>query len=753
MGKRNTIVISSSSDDENESSWSSRGKRSANPKSSNRSTNGKGAKKKARIVRSKSRPDSSELDQMRLFCEDFDEGFNGFKVPAGAVRNAPKELWVEKYKPRCLDELAVHKKKVEEVKMWFQERLRPCKDVCLNKVLVITGQAGIGKSSTINMVASHFGAKVCEWTTPTPTLWQEHMHMSGSGMRYTSKLDEFENFVERMRKYGPLSFTNGQSNSLVIFVIDDLPVVNGKLASGRLQNCLRFLVQSASIPTAIVLTDYRRGDSPDTSSRWVEELQSSLESAGACKVSFNPITTNSIKRVLSRIACQEHSHATNEQIELIAKLSGGDIRHAISSFQYFSLKHDSVRYPVSILDHPSACEKEKLDGGNCRSLMPMGRDETLSLFHALGKFLHSKRETEAALILDQDAFVLSAKFTRRPLKMDAPEKILCQAHGQARPITDFLHENVLDFLNDEAIDGSWTVASYLSDADTLLASLHGASFRNHEAENLCHSVAASVASRGVLFGNSCPVSSRWHSIRRPKLWQVEQLSSRNKYDLLKQRLDRGETCNLPNATAMATEYMPMLKWLNLNYMEVTAPGTEMLAGKHVHNLKFKRTVTSMDHPSIYLPIIFEEPPRSSEKKFKPPPLFCRRSPFPCRLCHVNLPAHPLFCRCSPLAFGCGGSRCRRRWDLWVVVTWCVWRWVRSVGGGSGRLAMGLFGLHLVLLQHPTPTGALAIELSIDVDFGRLLAAALELGGLPPDVFVCIWLWLASMRKLDRVHEA
>lgn len=25
--------------------------------------------------------------------------------------------------------------------------------------------------------------------------------------------------------------------------------------------------------------------------------------------------------------------------------------------------------------------------------------------------------------------------------MDPPEKVLCQAHGQARPIADFLHEN------------------------------------------------------------------------------------------------------------------------------------------------------------------------------------------------------------------------------------------------------------------------------------------------------------------------
>lgn len=30
---------------------------------------------------------------------------------------------------------------------------------------------------------------------------------------------------------------------------------------------------------------------------------------------------------------------------------------------------------------------------------------------------------------------------RSPLNMDAPEKVLCQAHGQAKTVTDFLHEN------------------------------------------------------------------------------------------------------------------------------------------------------------------------------------------------------------------------------------------------------------------------------------------------------------------------
>lgn len=58
------------------------------------------------------------------------------------------------------------------------------------------------------------------------------------------------------------------------------------------------------------------------------------------------------------------------------------------------------------------------------------------------------------------------------------------------------------------MDDAWAVASYLSDADTLLASLTGALSRSYEAENIIQSTAASVAVRGVMFGNRDPLSSR-----------------------------------------------------------------------------------------------------------------------------------------------------------------------------------------------------------------------------------------------------
>lgn len=110
------------------------------------------------------------------------------------------------------------------------------------------------------------------------------------GINYTSKLDEFESFVERVRKYGLISSSfNGKSESSIILVIDDLPVTNGRAAFERLRRCLVLLVRSTWVPTAILITDYGDADSPGLIARWLEELQSSLESAGARKVMLTKI--------------------------------------------------------------------------------------------------------------------------------------------------------------------------------------------------------------------------------------------------------------------------------------------------------------------------------------------------------------------------------------------------------------------------------------------------------------------------------
>ncbi|KAL3651864.1 hypothetical protein CASFOL_004866 [Castilleja foliolosa] len=590
-GKRNpAIVISSSDEDDDKDSDFSLKKGYRFSESAPNRKNPKRAKVVS-LANSCPRPfrrsGSTGFDEVKRICEEFDQGFTQFKC---SICN--KDLWVDKYKPSCLEELAVHKKKVEEVRMWFEERLKNSEGNSDNNVILISGQAGFGKSATVYAIARHLGVEVHEWNTPTPTIWKEHLHNFNSGIQYMSKLDEFESFVERIRKYGLVSssLTGGYPLS-VILLIDDLPVVNGKVSYGRLQRCLHLLLQSVRLPTAILINDSGRSESAEHHSRYWEELQLALQNAGALKVTFNPITVSSIKRVLTKIRREERFEASDEQIDIIAKSSGGDIRHAITSLQYIFLKP----HPRHLLSVPKDYAEEKgswsdhLD--NVVSL-PLGKDATLSLFHALGKFLHNKRETGSLVTSDKisvcqnlagiagnhsciaydlpipvtihncrDAILLKEKFVRCPLKMDAPELVLSQAHGQARLIADFLHENVLDFVSEEAIEDAWVIGKYLSDTDLLLAPSSSTFSRSFEAENFKQSISASIAVRGVLFGNCYPVSSRWHAIRRPMLWQVEQSLRHNKSQMLGQIGDNHTNITQKSHSVFATEFKPTLNWL------------------------------------------------------------------------------------------------------------------------------------------------------------------------------------------------
>ncbi|KAL2520377.1 Cell cycle checkpoint protein RAD17 [Forsythia ovata] len=581
--KRSSAIVISSSDDEDDKDFVLKTNFSYSKSVPTRRNRKRANRAQLSDSRSRVFHDSNDngFDVIKRFCEDFDQGFPQFKVSSGFGRNMG--LWVDKYKPRSLEELAVQKKKVDEVKTWFEERLRTSGKNSYSNVLLISGQAGVGKSATVYAVASNLGAQVHEWNTPTPTIWQEHLHNSNSGIRYMSKMDEFESFVERIRKYGLSSMTR-TSPSSIILLIDDLPVVNGKFAYGRLHRCLHLLLRSVHLPTAILINDYGNSDSAEYKTRYWEELQLSLVNAGACKVNFNPITINSIKRTLSKICRHEQFEVGDEQIDLIAKASGGDIRSAITSLQYYCLKPlpmNSQSFSKSSVAHleEEMGKNNILDGGIC---LPFGRDATLSLFHALGKFLHNKRESGVLSEPDRNAILLKDKFVRLPLKMDAPEIVLCQAHGQTRAIADFLHENVLDFVNEDAIDDAWFVSSYLSDADFLLGTLGGKLTRNFEAENIIQSAAASIAVRGVLFGNAHAVTSRWHAIRKPKLWQVEQSLRHNKCQMVSQWNAIHSSMNLCEFSVIATEFNPALNWLGY---EATKDSESLQVSTAVNNGK------------------------------------------------------------------------------------------------------------------------------------------------------------------------
>lgn len=127
------------------------------------------------------------------------------------------------------------------------------------------------------------------------------------------------------------------------------------------------------------------------------------------QITFNPITINVLKKILTRISAAEHCSVPPEYVVGIAESCGGDIRHAICSLQFLCLGRESTWDPGDIRDSlPQHKYQEFLDihDQDLMSSLPSItghaiqrkhktsmalRDGVLSIFHALGKLLHNKR--------------------------------------------------------------------------------------------------------------------------------------------------------------------------------------------------------------------------------------------------------------------------------------------------------------------------------------------------------------------------
>jgi cell cycle checkpoint protein len=159
------------------------------------------------------------------------------------------------------------------------------------------------------------------------------------------------------------------------------------------------------------------------------------------------------------------------------------------------------------------------------------RDSGLSLFHALGKFLHNKRvDADVSDRVASDADLRPALRRRPTASSQPPEATLARASLDGSAVTAFLHENVLQFVDDDAIDDVSVVSSYFSDADHILRR-RGGGMRASPAEDqgaepdpgrVGQAAAASIAARGVLFGIAHPAPRRWQALRGPVSGQMER---------------------------------------------------------------------------------------------------------------------------------------------------------------------------------------------------------------------------------------
>ncbi|KAF2118494.1 Rad17 cell cycle checkpoint protein-domain-containing protein [Lophiotrema nucula] len=413
-----------------------------------------------------------------------------------SIDNRP---WNEKYGPVALDELAVHKKKVSDVRTWLSDVFS---GGARKRLLLLKGPAGSGKTTTISLLSKELGIDVHEWRNPTGS--------TSSSEGFVSVTAQFQDFVGRTGAFGSLAFDessqNRQSQPLPtptgrqrqLILVEEFPNTFTRTSStvqsfrSAVLNYLAANTPSATsffsgkpdpdepvtpivmiVSETLLSTNTAAADSFTAHRLLGPEI---LTHPGVTVIEFNPIAPTFMTKALEQIVLKEARKSGRRKTagpQVIQRLSElGDVRSAVSSLEFLCLRGDEEEgWGAKIAftkkkgqkDVPmTKMEQESLE-------MVTQRESTLGIFHAVGKVVHNKRYPED-LTLPQPPNWFPER--RRPKPSEVRIETLIDELGtDTQTFIAALHENYV--LSCQGADSEETMDSIdgcidaLSDADLL----------------------------------------------------------------------------------------------------------------------------------------------------------------------------------------------------------------------------------------------------------------------------------------------
>ncbi|TRY65918.1 hypothetical protein DNTS_026615 [Danionella cerebrum] len=394
------------------------------------------------------------------------------------------EPWVDLHAPQSQAELAVHKKKAEEVESWLSFHLDKSKKG--GAILLLTGPSGCGKTATIQVLAKELGFQIQEWSNPltnsmykTEDLFTQSFDPGSKLNSFygSSQTDVFQEFLLRANKYNCLQMSGQtRTNDKKIILIEEFPNQFYR-QPGCLHEILRKFIKTGRCPLVLIV--------------------------------FNPVAPTSMMKVLSRIVMLEAGKSSGRisvpdkaSLDLLCSGSSGDIRSAINSLQFSSFSDNSLERRLwaakkgkSSSGKPAVRVKGRSRSSKStdlqeESLAIGGKDASLFLFRALGKILYCKRELHESAQAPKLPLHLT-DHQRDKLLVD-PELVIERSHMSGELFNLYLHQNYPDFFSD--IEDISRASEYLSDADFLTA--------DWSSRSTMLEYGSSVATRGLMHSNS-----------------------------------------------------------------------------------------------------------------------------------------------------------------------------------------------------------------------------------------------------------
>ncbi|CAG8387983.1 unnamed protein product [Penicillium salamii] len=382
--------------------------------------------------------------------------------------------WAQRYAPDSLAAIAVHKKKVSDVQSWLEDSFAGRRS---ERLLVLRGPAGSGKTTTISLLSDSLGYDIIEWKNPPVSEFGSNTYQSASA--------QFEEFLGRGDRFGGLDLDSDATKDKRILLIEEFPSMLGRGAAHTAfrVSLQRYLAASGGDhpPVVIIVSETLLGSASSVfDNLTVHRLlgPTVYNHPGTTILDFNAIAPTFMHKALRTILEREARDSKRVHIPGPAVLDRiseiGDIRSAISSLEFLCLKGDDTgawggsltkkktRAEVAL----TATEKETLK-------LVTQREASLGMFHAVGKIVYNKR-MDPSLVEGEDIEVLPAPpaylshFHRPKASQVLVNDLVDETGTDISTFISALHENYLPSCHgDDFTDTFGDCIEALSDSEIL----------------------------------------------------------------------------------------------------------------------------------------------------------------------------------------------------------------------------------------------------------------------------------------------
>ncbi|KKA29981.1 hypothetical protein TD95_002984 [Thielaviopsis punctulata] len=374
--------------------------------------------------------------------------------------------WSERFAPQNLDELAVHKRKVADVRRWLSDALD---GRIRQRILLLKGAAGTGKTTTVRLLAQNMGFNILEWKNPA----------SGLLGNRQSAAAQFESFIGVGGTFGTLDTDEPEETihfnaasvdekSRRIILIEEFPntyMRSSHILSAFRNALLEFLmanvpslsmfakgqVKKPIVPIVIVVSEtLLTTTSASADSFTAHRLlgPNILRHPGTATIEFNNIAPSILTKALELVVTKEAHKSFRKRTPgpLVLKRLGeiGDIRNAVASLEFLCLKGDQdgnwgarvlFSKPKKVLREVAltAAEKETLE-------QVSQRESSLGIFHAVGKVVYNKR-LEVNVAADSPEIRLPPQHARLMPPQVNVDTLIDEIGTDTSTFVSALHEN------------------------------------------------------------------------------------------------------------------------------------------------------------------------------------------------------------------------------------------------------------------------------------------------------------------------